>query len=149
MNVMDQLSATERVLIARSVAHVLPDEDTPDVARLRDGVTDLDAARLILRIERGALIVPAGRSWVVLHDANRTLRLARIVEECLRLRLVYRDMIEIGPDVLRCQLAAAPVHHRTGANRTLCPMSLKYPHARYRCVGDSTLVDCLTCRALY
>lgn len=151
MNITDQLSDTERVLIKRAVAHALPEDDAPEVIRFRDGVTDLDAARLIHRIERGAIIVPAGRTWVVLGAADRTPHLARIVEECLRLGLVHRCSVQLGKDVIRIQLAAAPVHRCRGGldpNGTLCSMSRLWPAKRYRCTDDPKLIDCFTCKAL-
>jgi len=142
---MDMLTHEDRRLIDRSACHALADGIGP---AFRNGVTDLDAARLILRLEQGVIVVPAkgGRSWHTLPRGQRMPPLTRVVEECLRLGLVARDTIETGPGVRRIQLAAAPIHRRLAVNTTLCSASNTLPGLRWRTTLDADLVDCFTCR---
>jgi hypothetical protein len=144
---MSILSLEDRRLIERSAAHALADGIGP---AFRNGVTDLDVARLILRLEQGAIVVQAkgGRSWHTLPRGERMPPLTRVVQECLRLGLVYRATIETGPAVRRVQLAAAPIHRRLAPNTTRCNASLLRRGLRWRTTLDARLVDCFACRSL-
>ena len=137
------LSQRELDLIARAGAHCLADESTPDATRFRNHVTDLDAARLIHRIERGALVVPAGRTWHMIGGWD-DVHLTRIVNECLRLGLVEASTAHTGRDIVRTTLTAAPVHLRSG-NVPACAAA--DPGTRYRLVTDPALADCPACLA--
>lgn len=132
------LPASEQRLIARAGLHAM--KDPPGALAFRD-VSDLDAARLIHAIERGYVVVPRGRAWTDLSGALRARmpHLTRVVQECLRVRLVSIVTVPFGGDVVRHQLMAAPVH-------------LRDAHAlpeerRYRLTEDITLVDCKACLA--
>lgn len=144
---MDMLTHEDRRLIDRSACHALADGLGP---AFRNGVTDLDAARLILRLEQGIIVVPAkgGRSWHTVPRGERMPPLTRVVEECLRLGLVVRDAIETGPGVRRIQLAAAPIHRRLAPNTTRCNASRLRPGLRWRTTLDRDLVDCFACKQL-
>lgn len=144
------LAEREQILILRSALHVVPDENTlPVQAQFANKVTELDAARLIHAVERGCTVVERERVWT---DLAGTLRarmphLTRIVNECLRLRLVVRTTRMIAPDVWRIRVIAAPVHLRAGENRPAC---IDRPTAviRYRVTDDSGLIDCKACLVL-
>ena len=142
LNVAD-LPQRELDLIARAGAHCLADESTPEAVRFRRGVTDLDAARLIHRIERGALVVPAGRTWHMIGGWD-DIHLTRIVNECLRLGLVEASVAHTGRDIVRTTLSAAPVHLRV---RDMPACAAADPGTRYRLVVDPRLVDCHACLA--
>jgi hypothetical protein len=148
LNYLPDLPQRELDLIARAGAHCLADESTPDATRFRNHVTDLDAARLIHQIERGALIVPAGKAWCVRGGRFRDRHLTRIANECLRLGLVERVTRNTAPDVVLTYLIAAPVHLRAGIGETRCWDSYLRPGARFRTLGDRRLVDCRACLAL-
>jgi len=135
------LSQRELDLIARAGAHCLADKDTPDATRFRDHVTDLDAARLIHRIERGALVVPAGRAWHMIGGWD-DIHLTRIVNECLRLGLVEASVGHTGRDIVRTTLIAAPIHLRSGSG-TACAAADS--GTRYRLTDDPGLIDCPAC----
>jgi len=144
------LSEREQVLIARAASHVLADDAAGD-SRFRKGVTDLDAARLIHRIERGALIVPSatGRSWHEVPRGPHMPPLTRVIEECLRLGLVERLSVETAPAIWRTQLQAAPVHIRTTPGAVLCGKHSRAPGKRLRALRDATLADCAACVHLH
>jgi len=144
---MELLDLTDRRLIDRAVCHSLADGIGP---AFRNDVTDLDAARLILRLEQGVIVVPAkgGRSWHTLPRGQRMPPLTRVVQECLRLGLVSRDTIETGPGVRRIQLAAAPIHRRLAPNTTRCSASMLRRGLRWRTTLDQDLVDCFACKQL-
>lgn len=144
------LSDREESLITRAAAHALADEMAGD-SRFRNGVTDLDAARLIHRIERGALIVPSitGRSWHEVPRGPHMPPLTRVIEECLRLGLVERLTVETAPAIWRTQLQAAPVHIRTTPGAVLCGRHFRAPGKRLRALRDVTLADCAACVHLY
>jgi hypothetical protein len=148
LNYLPDLPQRELDLIARAGAHCLADENTPDAIRFRGHVTDLDVARLIHQIERGALIVPAGKAWCVRGGRFHDRHLTRIVNECLRLGLVERVTRNTASDVVLTYLIAAPVHLRTGINETRCWDSYLRPGARFRTLDVRRLVDCHACLAL-
>lgn len=148
--VLSTLSEHEQHLMLRSVLHCTSAE-LPEWAQLHNHVTDLDAARLIHAIERGFTIVQEGAAWT---DLRGTLRakmphLTRIVNECLRLRLVERRSHELAPDVWRVWLVAAPVHLETGwINRPACLNVPNRTMMRFRLTADPALIDCKACLAL-
>lgn len=53
-------TATEHAWTERAAAHLLPDDLTQPAARWERGVTDLDTARVMLALERGAPITARG-----------------------------------------------------------------------------------------
>lgn len=141
---LSTLSEREQHLILRSVLHCT-DQELPEQAQFHNHVTDLDAARLILAVERGTIVVQRDTAWT---DFTGTLRarmphLTRIVNECLRLRLVVRHTEHIWPDVWQTKLAAAPVHLEAGVNRPACVRPGEV--ARYRLTDDIGLIDCKAC----
>lgn len=141
----------EAVLALRAGAHGAEPETLPEPARLRHGTLDLEAARLIHLIEQGNVIVPRSypRSWRFLDTLMPHMTgLSRIVEECLRVGLVYADVVRTGPSIRRTQLAASVVHLDRGG-RTACNMSDAMPMLRYRLLDDLSLVDCLACENVY
>lgn len=141
------LTACEQAIIERSVAHALPDELTPAAAAWGHGVTDLDIARLMMRIERGSIIVPSAVSaaWFALNEIERERHLTRIVHAAIRKGIAYSEVTRTGTHTVRTQLLAAPVHLRAGLNGTVCPESREKPYGRYRTLSDVTLVDCSDC----
>ena len=137
------LPQRELDLIARAGAHCLAGAGAPDATRFRNHVTDLDAARLIHRIERGALVVPAGRTWHMIGGWD-DIHLTRIVNECLRLGLAEASTAHTGRDIVRTTLTAAPVHLRV---RDMPACAAADPGTRYRLVTDPGLADCPACLA--
>lgn len=144
------ISEREQNLITRSASHALADVVAGD-SRFRNGVTDLDAARLIHRIERGAMIVPSatGRSWHEVPRGPHMPPLTRVIEECLRLGLVERLTVETAPGIWRTQLQAAAVHIETAPGHVLCRRHLRAPGKRLRALRDATLADCAACLHLH
>lgn len=145
--VVANLPDREKILILRSVTHVAAEEKLPEALHFHNRVTDLDAARLIHQIERGAIVVQQGAAWT---DRGGTLRkqmphLTRIVNECLRLGLVHQNSREMAPGVWLTWLEAAPVHLIRGDNRTACDASRRVRAARFRLTDDIGLVDCHAC----
>src|SRR5207237_10397118 len=102
-HLVTDLSPADTVLVPRAYSHALADSAIPPALRFRNGVDDLDAARLLLQIERSAVIVQAtsGKSWHTVPRGERMPPLTRIVEECLRLGLVYLASVDRGPSVRR------------------------------------------------
>jgi hypothetical protein len=141
------LTTREQTLLNRAVAHVLADVITPPALAYRNGVTDLDTVRLLMRIESGELIIPgkSGHSWHAVPHGKAMPPLTRIVQECLRLGLVQRTTVETAPSIWRAQLEAAPVHLTDGAGGTACDAAELAPQFRYRRAQDVALVDCLAC----
>ena len=141
---LTDLSPAEQTLVIRSAAHCIPEHLIPSRLRFRNGVDDLDAARLLLAVERGTVIVQvaSGRSWHTVPRTDRMPSLTRVVEECLRLGLVYRDSVITGPALRRIQLAAAPIHLRG------MPCDMPSNFRRVRMLADVRLVDCLVCKRI-
>lgn len=141
------LSTHETALVARAAAHALAEEATPALARFTNGVDDLDVARLIMRIERGSVIVPSAvsRAWLALNEIEREPHLTRIVKEAIRVGLVYPGTIRTGPHLIRVQLVAAPVHLRRVPGVPVCPESQEKPYGRYRTLDEAAWVDCSAC----
>jgi hypothetical protein len=141
------LPEREQTLILRSVAHVADESRLPEQMRLCNRITDLDVARLIHGIERGAIVVQRDAVWV---DRGGLMRrrmphLTRIVNECLRLGLVDRVSQEISPDVWRVWLSAAPVHQQAPGGGPVCPVAGERRTRRLRLSDDPGLVDCPAC----
>ena len=146
LSALAEISDRERLLLYRSVLHCT-DQPLPEWAQFHNRVTDLDAARLIHAIERGAVVHPHGAAWL---DTTGRLRakmphLTRIVNECLRLRLVEQATEPIGPDVWRTRLQTARVHLLAGINRPACTQR---GSVRFRLTDDPALIDCPACQAL-
>lgn len=144
------LSLRELDLITRAGAHSLAETRLAPVQRFRDGVTDLDVARLIHRIERGTTIVPSSPGcWTVLAGPNALIpHLSRVVREAMRVGLVHEDTVRTAPDVVRTILVAAPVHlrhPRLVRGQTACTASARVPYGRFRTLPDVDLVDCSAC----
>lgn len=135
------LPEREQILILRSTCHVADEARLPEALHFCNHVTDLDVARLIHAIERGAVVVEHGKAWVDLGGALRARmpHLTRIVRECLRLGLVTRTSRELAPDIWQTWLIAAPVHCDCGHP------CLTRPGRRVRLADDLALVDCEAC----
>lgn len=134
-------------LAARAAAHA--DEEHV----YSDGVTDLDIARLILALERGALIHPTASMTQWAAPAGSPLRapkrpLNATVNEAIRVGLCRVATEPTGPSAVRVRLAPAPVHARSEV-RPLMPacqvFSLPQPDRYWRLLDDLTLVDCQGC----
>lgn len=139
----------DRALAARAAAHA--DEEHV----YRHGVTDLDIARLILAVERGAVIHPTASMTQWAAPAGSPLRaphrpLNATVNEAIRVGLC-RVTVEPGkrPGVVLTRLAAAPVHARNPQRPTIprCLDAVLYARtdAYFRLLDDLTLVDCQGC----
>jgi hypothetical protein len=141
---LSDISERERLLLYRSVAHCTAQE-LPEWAQFHNHVTDLDAARLVHAIERGAVVVEQGAAWTDTTGALRARmpHLTRIVNECLRLRLVRRAGQQIAPDVYRTRLQTADVHLEAGVNKPQCHAG--NTHVRFRLTDDPALIDCKAC----
>ena len=145
--VVATLPEREQILCLRSVLHCTSAE-LPEWAQFHNRVTDLDAARLILAIERGFTVVQRDTVWTDLRGTlrARTPGLTRIVNECLRLRLVERKSHQVALDVWRIWLVTAPVHRMAGTNKPACPQGGRM--IRYRLTDDPALIDCPACVSL-
>lgn len=135
----------DKALAARAAAHA--DEEHA----YRDGVTDLDVARLILALERGTLIHPTASMTQWAAPAGSPLRaphrpLNATVNEALRVGLCRVAVEHPRPSVALSRLAAAPVHARN-PRRPLQPACIAVlSGTRYfRLLDDLTLVDCQGC----
>lgn len=138
------LPEREQTLILRSACHVADESRLPEALRLCNRVSDLDVARLLHAIERGAVVVQRDSAWADLTGDLRARmpHLTRIVNECLRLGLVTRTSRQVAPDVWRTWLVAAPVHCG-GAGGPHCGRTRRAQ--RYRLADDLSLVDCEAC----
>jgi hypothetical protein len=126
----------------RAAAHSVAGES------FRDGVTDLDVARVLLAIERGAQIVAGGPSRWFCETGNPLNRtsLARTVDEMIRTGLARASSAPVGRDYYSVTLIPAPVHLRSrrDALRARCGNS----SLRLRRVDHLELIDCGTCRKI-
>lgn len=146
-HVVATLPEREQILALRSVLHALDNEDLlPVPLQFCNKVSDLDAAWLILAVERGYTVVQQGAVWTDLRGDLRARmpHLTRIVNECLRLKLVRRRSREVMPDVWRVWLTAAQVHRDAGLNKPACGVTGQ----RFRLADDSRLIDCPACAGL-
>ena len=141
------LPEREQILILRAACHVADEPLLPVQAQFCNRVTELDAARLIHAIERGAMVIQRGTAWADLEGALRARmpHLTRVVLECTRLGLVRQATTQLWPDVWRTWLVAAPVHEQAGLNRTRCTASFQRPYGRFRLSDERALIDCAAC----
>ena len=149
------LSDADRIKVIRAGCHATAEVMLDRDAQLREGVTDLDVARVLLALEGGALIIPGPRNstrWMAPHgsplramDGTYERRsLNRVVGEMIRLGLAYVATQRTGPSSFRRFLAPALVHARGGRGRPACggpTTTIK----RFRLVDELTLVDCQAC----
>lgn len=137
------------ITIVRAGAHAADPESLPFEARLRDGITDLDMARLLRALECGTQVVYNGRTWraPIGSPLGSNQRLTGTVSEGIRLGLVRHAIVRTGPHTQLQVAAPAPVHLRsaTDVNRPACPQPVSFK--RYRLMNADSLeyVDCLTC----
>lgn len=136
--------------IVRAGAHATNPEDLPPEARFRDGVTDLDMARLLLAVERGVPIVMQGYRWTCPSHSPLRARLASTVSEGIRLGLLHQASVPTGPHTRVQTAVAAPVHLRsaTDPDRPACPQPRSFKRYRLMSAADIRYVDCTACRAL-
>jgi hypothetical protein len=138
----------DAALAARAAAHA-------DEAHVyRNGVTELDMARLILALERGTLIHPTASMTQWAAPAGSPLRaphrpLNATVNEAIRVGLCRVAVEHPRPSVAVTRLAAAPVHARNPRRPTIprCLDAVLYARtdAYFRLLDDLTLVDCQGC----
>lgn len=135
------LTPAERAAITRSGAHTVPVNHEHPETNFRDGVTDLDVARVFYQIERRAEVrwSAAAARWVSIGMPH-TLRLHATVQEMLRTGLAT-ERIEDLKRVLRP--AAVHLRHLGMPRRPACDRGNEL---RFRLIDDDrTLVDCLDC----
>ena len=141
------LSTHEADLITRAGAHAAAEATLAPYARFTNDVTDLDAARLIHLLERGALVVPHVRAYVMFRGRTPMPHLTRTVIECLRLGLAVQETLPTAPDIYRTQIRPAKMHLRAGAvNQPRCHDTAAL---RYRTLDDLDLVDCAACLRMH
>lgn len=143
-----ELSPEDRRAVERAVAHARHDEVLEPAARFRNGVEDLDVARLLRAIEAGTEVYQGGVSgWTVAKGGPLFRRgLACIVQEALRTGLVHAVSVPTGPGVRRVFIVSANVHLTDPWDnlRPACGGS-EDPSRRYRLVRNRTWVDCRAC----
>jgi hypothetical protein len=129
-------SPVELRMIERASAHVVAESLLPERARFRDGVTDLDVARIIRALEAGHMVVqPRGLNfrWVAPQVGMEGLKLNRVVREMLRTGLATNKEGKLVPAMVH--LAPA------GAWAPRCPAR----PLRVRTLDHPAMVDCLRC----
>jgi hypothetical protein len=108
----------------------------------RNGVTDLDVARVLLSMERGRAIVQGGSRWLAEQGSPLTgLRgnLVKVVDEMIRTGLARGVSDRTGAYSFKVVLTAAPVHLRGSQ----CGSEA----LRLRLVDHRDLADCPDCLA--
>lgn len=129
----------EMGLVLRAGCHAATPSTLPEPCRFQGKVTDLDAARLLLAVERGTRVVLGGNlEWTVSGGLSPLGgHLTRITRECIRLGLAYAR---------EGRLHAAPVHLRSVRWLTR-PACAENGALRYRILSgqDSALADCEEC----
>jgi hypothetical protein len=87
-------SPLERTWIERAAAHCQPEDRLTPEARFRDGITDLDVTRVMLAIERGAVITQSvtGRWYAPSGTHVDQQSLSRVVNEMIRTGLAVHHL---------------------------------------------------------
>lgn len=136
--------------VIRAGAHSTEPQKLMPEARFRDGVTDLDMARLLLALERGIPIVMKGYRWTAPAHSPLLAKLASTVSEGIRLGLVHQAAVPTGPHTVVQRAVAAPVHLRSAhdPDRPACPQPRGLKRYRLMNVEDLRYVDCSVCRDL-
>jgi len=153
-----ELAPKDQGLVIRASAHAAAEAMLLPGSRFQEGVTDLEVARVLSALERGALIVPSAsrpNRWMlgvgtpnplVGMESNAGPRpLSRIVAEMIRLGLAYPRTERTGPASYRTYLEPAMVHLRGPVWRLPMCGGPSSTIKRYRLVDDLTLVDCQSC----
>lgn len=137
-------------LIVRAGAHAAEPACLAEEAKLRDGVTDLDMARLLLALERGTEVVYSGYRWSCPGHSPIGRGLSATVSEGIRVGLVFQAAELTGPQTYVQRAVAAPVHLRsdTDPDRPACPQPIGYKRYRLMNRADLRYVDCSACREL-
>jgi|SRR4051812_28814329 hypothetical protein len=136
--------------IVRAGAHATQPALLAEEARLRNAVTDLDMARLLLALERGVSVVYKGYRWHCPDGSPIGRGLSATVSEGIRVGLVTQAVERTGPHTCVQRAVAAPVHLRsdTAPDRPACPQPTSYKRYRLMNREDMQYVDCLTCCSL-
>lgn len=134
-------------LILRAGAHAVREDLLPTESRLRDGVTDLDMARLLRGLESGTEVWLEGYRWQCPPRSPLRAKLAGTVNEAIRVGLVHQVADRTGPHTVRQLLVAAPVHLRSADNpdRPACHQPITYKRYRLMNAEDVQYVDCQAC----
>lgn len=130
--------------VERAGAHAVPNNQLRPTQRFRQGVTDLDVARVLELLERGAPFVRrdggAARGWH-LRDPRVRLETHVIVNDMLRTALAREFWDDDG-----WHLVPALVHLNDGRGQTACRVDGEtFSPRRVRLLADLALVDCLNC----
>lgn len=120
--------------IERAAAHAVHESALSPEARFRDGVTDLDVARVLRAVESGVRVVqPRGLGY----------RWAGLDLGPGKLTVVVREMIRTGLAENRDGLLVPAKVHLDAGDRT--PACGGTKALRHRTHADLALVDCLGC----
>ena len=136
--------------ILRAGAHAAEPAKLHPAARFRDGVTDLDMARILLALDRGVPIVMKGYRWTVPAHSPLLAKLASVMSEGIRLGLIHSAIEKTGPNTHRQVAVAAPVHLRSADNpdRPACPRPKGIKRFRLMNAEGIRYVDCPACKEL-
>jgi hypothetical protein len=143
------LSPTDWMAIERAGAHTVHANLLEPAQRFQDGVSDLDAARLLRALDAHAQVAQVGRDGWMSRPSIRWTKglLGRTVRECLRLKLVEAHTAPgVGAWITPAEVHLAGVDNL----RPLCddsdPWEIK--SQRYRLVRERLLADCVACLLL-
>ena len=134
--------------VERAGAHSAPDSELSPSRRLRNKVTDLDVARLLLAMERGVVVRQGGpQRWFIEkpHPLATAGKLTRTVDEMVLLGLATGVSTMLMPQLVSVVLKAAPVHLRSSEDRWKPKCDAQA--LRYRIVDHPDLADCANCKA--
>lgn len=144
-----ELSPADLRLIERACAHAVHEEVLEPVQRFRNGVSNLDVARLLKALESGAEVIQGGSAgWTV--PTGSPLRrggLAKTVQEALRTGLVHAVSKPTGPGVRRVWIVPADVHltDRWDNLQPACGPGAGDGSRRWRLVRNREWADCPAC----
>lgn len=132
--------------VLRATAHVQPAADLPPAGRFKQGVTDLDAARVLRALENGTEVLQGGRHvWFAAPAMPRPFTapmLALVVQELIRTGLAFGISEELNRSTWRVRVIPALIHvRRPGTQRPAC--SARRP--RYRLVENTQAASCPDC----
>jgi len=152
------LTEEEKGLIDRAGSHAVAETALDYDRQLHHGVTDLDVAVLLLFLDRGGEIIPGLKRDTWRAPAGSPLKgengvyprrsLSRVVNEAIRLGLVFVASEQVFPDVWHTYLAPSLTHMRSRFN-PLAPACSRPINSikRYRLLDHDhlALVDCQAC----
>lgn len=151
LSALADLSPEDARAVGRASAHAVHEELLEPAVRFREGVTDLDVARLLRALEAGAEVVQGGRAgWTVPTGSPlRRGNLAKTVNEAVRLGLAVAEPYWVTASIVRTKVRPVDVHLRSQWDnlRPACEddFDVWRPPQRYRLVSEPGWADCPRC----